>query len=45
MVENVLVHTVSLAKLYEGATFAFAFILLALNLMKVAVSSGREDGG
>ena len=45
MVENVLIHTVLLAKLYEGRTFAFPFLLLALNLMKVAMSSGTEDGG
>jgi hypothetical protein len=45
MVESVLIHTVSLAKLYEGATFPFGFLLLALNLMKAAVSSGTEDGG
>ena len=37
--------TVPLAKLNVGETFAFAFLLLALNLMRAAVNSGTEDGG
>jgi hypothetical protein len=45
MVENILIHTEPLTKLDVGEIFAFAFLLLALNLMRAAVNSGTEDWG